>query len=379
MGKRNSKFLNQLYARPLPLVLSSEQYNVSGVFPHNPLSWMYLAWRIVEINMFRTVPQSQVPLVDVTLEDGVFKVSNEKDMDYLWRSGFFGKGVLSRSEPTWKDRTIHRLDLEDSNAANFAMEDLTKKRREERKKFKLQRAKFQELELKQRTLPLDKEESIQFELLKVQLNEMRNANLVKLGEDEQVVIRQEDQELIKNNTLAVNLEYLQLQAIETFYLKFAINAIKVLDTINTLSLSQLFQRCCEERGPVNPRNQFILEYVVYHHYRSLSWCVRSGIKFGCDMLLYKRGPPFTHAEHAVIIVPNDRGAETDRDWFELSSIARVIGTVKKNLVLVFVDYPPQKTFDDILGLDKEQFTELFKHYTVSEILYKRWAPGRTRD
>jgi len=50
--------------------------------------------------------------------------------------------------------------------------------------------------------------------------------------------------------------------------------------------------------PMPPRvdNPFLVHYVAYHHFRSLGWVVRSGIKFCADMLLYKRGPVFTHAE-----------------------------------------------------------------------------------
>ena len=44
-------------------------------------------------------------------------------------------------------------------------------------------------------------------------------------------------------------------------------------------------------------NPFIINYVVYHHYRSLGWVVKGGIKFCVDYLLYKRGPVFAHAEY----------------------------------------------------------------------------------
>ena len=44
-------------------------------------------------------------------------------------------------------------------------------------------------------------------------------------------------------------------------------------------------------------NPFLINYAVYHHYRSLGWVVRSGIKFCVDYLLYKRGPVFHHAEY----------------------------------------------------------------------------------
>lgn len=43
-------------------------------------------------------------------------------------------------------------------------------------------------------------------------------------------------------------------------------------------------------------NPFLINYVVYHHYRSLGWVVKGGIKFCVDYLLYKRGPVFHHAE-----------------------------------------------------------------------------------
>ena len=47
---------------------------------------------------------------------------------------------------------------------------------------------------------------------------------------------------------------------------------------------------------LRPENPFIVNYVVYHHYRSLGWTVKSGLKFCVDYLLYKRGPVFDHAE-----------------------------------------------------------------------------------
>ena len=45
-------------------------------------------------------------------------------------------------------------------------------------------------------------------------------------------------------------------------------------------------------------NPFLVNYVVYHHYRSLGWVIKGGLKFCVDYLLYKRGPVFSHAEYA---------------------------------------------------------------------------------
>lgn len=49
-------------------------------------------------------------------------------------------------------------------------------------------------------------------------------------------------------------------------------------------------------------NPFLVNYAVYHHYRSLGWVVRNGIKFCVDYLLYKRGPAFHHAEYVQLAV-----------------------------------------------------------------------------
>ena len=49
--------------------------------------------------------------------------------------------------------------------------------------------------------------------------------------------------------------------------------------------------------PPRADNPFLINYVFHHHYRSLGWVVKNGIKFCVDYLLYKRGPVFHHAEY----------------------------------------------------------------------------------
>lgn len=39
-------------------------------------------------------------------------VVNKQDRDLLWQRGFFGKGNLSRSEPSWLKRRINQLEAE---------------------------------------------------------------------------------------------------------------------------------------------------------------------------------------------------------------------------------------------------------------------------
>jgi tRNA-splicing endonuclease subunit Sen2 len=371
MGKRSHKRnLNQLYGRPLPLLTSSEVYgDLPQLFPHNPLSLILFTYKMLQINYVKSVPK--LDKIFVAFEEGVFRASDEESINLLWSNGFFGKGVLSRSEPTWKQRTTQRLNL-GASSQGVSIEQVTNLRREERNQFKAQRSKLQGLELKARQQLCSPEEIVEMELLRKQVDELRNKTADFSG-SKKILIREEDLQIIDENNEVINIEFLQLQAVEVFFLKFALNVIEI-----DFNLRQLFQLCIGD--DMSRDNKFILDYVVYHHYRSLGWCVRSGIKFGCDMLLYKRGPPFSHAEYSVMIVQDGK----NYDWLQLTTLARVIGTVKKNLVFVFVSSPTQIEFERILNRqtftdEKELFEKLFKLYKVTEVLYRRWAPSRTRD
>ncbi|KAG5637787.1 hypothetical protein H0H81_003179 [Sphagnurus paluster] len=55
----------------------------------------------------------------------------------LWRRGFFGKGDLSRSEPSWMARQINNRK---TGGKQMTSEEVTAKRRAERRQFKLDRA-----------------------------------------------------------------------------------------------------------------------------------------------------------------------------------------------------------------------------------------------
>jgi tRNA-splicing endonuclease subunit Sen2 len=118
-----------------------------------------------------------------------------------------------------------------------------------------------------------------------------------------------------------DVEHLQLTLQEAFFLLWNLNCLSVLDpqtvcsvhslreTIptpskqKTMSLHNIwitFQKAHLPPVPSQPLqfdNPFLVNYVVYHHYRSLGWVVKGGIKFCVDYLLYKRGPVFTHAEY----------------------------------------------------------------------------------
>jgi tRNA-splicing endonuclease subunit Sen2 len=131
-----------------------------------------------------------------------------------------------------------------------------------------------------------------------------------------------------------NLEHLQLQREEALFLVFGVGCLdiyapdvcfptsartsrpstdRLLQSTKPFTLSELWSLFVSRpvvlspspRLPVRPDDPFLVAYVVYHHYRSLGWVVRSGVKFCTDWVLYKgadgsgrggAGPVGGHAE-----------------------------------------------------------------------------------
>ncbi|KAI1206825.1 uncharacterized protein F4807DRAFT_216203 [Annulohypoxylon truncatum] len=192
----------------------------------------------------------------------------------------------------------------------------------------------------------------------------------------------------ESDTQLVDKEHLQLCLEETFYLVFALGALAVLDPVTSkpFTASELFTLCRQTSyipprlTDLQPDDPFLMHYAAYHHFRSLGWVTRPGIKFGVDWMLYNKGPVFSHAEFAVIVLPaytnhwwKIRGRQPPhRSWHWLHTINRVQTTALKTLVLAYVDIPPP--FDESLGA-----TEILKRYKVREFIVKRWLSNRNRD
>lgn len=127
--------------------------------------------------------------------------------------------------------------------------------------------------------------------------------------------------------------------------------------MQVLSVEALYQLCLLSQLPLSlalsargdgpkvwarPDNPFLLSYIVYHHFRSLGWVVKSGTKFCVDYLLYKRGPVFSHAEFSILVVPeyvDEKDAEHspfaahhnggEKSWVWFSMMNRVNSQVQK--------------------------------------------------
>ncbi|KAF6837999.1 tRNA intron endonuclease [Colletotrichum musicola] len=194
-------------------------------------------------------------------------------------------------------------------------------------------------------------------------------------------------------TEVVNKEHLQLTTEEAFFLSFGLGALKIVDpttkaVIPPADLFTLFRQNsyfpARDVSSLQPDDGFLVNYAVYHHFRSMGWVPRAGIKFGVDWLLYAKGPVFDHAEFGAIILPSysdqwwkDSDRELPRKtWPWLHGVVRVLSHVQKSLVLVYVDVPPPPRFDE--ALKKGGPALAFKQYKIREVMVKRWSSNRNR-
>ncbi|KAK9333071.1 hypothetical protein V1520DRAFT_333444 [Lipomyces starkeyi] len=355
MKKRN---LNAIYTSPLPV----EVVPLPPLVPHNPLSVAYYVYQLVFVPFLwgfkrrrRFTAYLELYTDSVSSYISSIAVDSYEDMQGLWKAGFFGKGTQSRSDPTWELRTAKRLQEASGEVEGIAPEEVTARRRAARKKFKNARALAEQGIVPNNTA----------------------MEIVETSEEprRQELSRPEDRQLRDSEGKVRRLEKLQLTFQEAFFLAYALDIIDIYDdrTGDLVTVPYLLGLLMPDWSP---DNSFIINYVAYHHYRSHGWCIRNGVKFGVDYLLYRRGPPFSHAEFGVIVVPiysdESKNQLIRKDWSWSSGVNRVVGGVKKVLVLCYVEVPD--------CIDKwHTVEELLKKYKVRELVLRRWIPSRNRD
>ncbi|KAI4181837.1 MAG: hypothetical protein L6R41_006373 [Letrouitia leprolyta] len=400
---------NKLHAQPLPI----KAYPLPPLIPHNPLSLLQIAFTYLSQLISPPLSHPETPLrCYFSAETQSIHVTDEATARILWEQGFFGKGSLSRSEPAWLEREKIRQGLLVGNTS----EELTRKRREERKQFKKERAKKEREAIEEK---LAEEAGNDTVGVIDGVSEEVNGDIQASPSDDQsppnapsppntTLHSLEKQEILENppeaSKIIFNQEHLQLTLEEAFFLVYTLGVLEVLDPANSCSIttSKLFPICrshsyfpSRSSNELAPDDPFLLSYVVYHHFRSLGWVVRPGIKFAVDYLLYNRGPVFSHAEFAVIIIPSYSHAywsstqelqasvrkKEKKSWWWLHCVNRVQAQVRKSLVVVYVEVPPPEDFEETtmneLG-DVVDVSQFLKRYWVREFILKRWTPNRSR-
>ncbi|KAF3163035.1 tRNA splicing endonuclease subunit sen2 [Orbilia oligospora] len=449
---------NVIHADPLPVVL----YHSPTLIPHNPISLLHHLYlyffppvqshKVIYIGVFSPVTMS------VEIRDPTAVLD-------LWNKGFWGKGSLSRSEPTWLNREMRRLG---DTQVGETSEEITRRRRDQRKEMKKERARKEKEELQKikeaeakskedsgsvsngKPIIADSKVVVELETEIKGLDETvtepahpsvpteeaglptpppssdelntsdaeSKTDIVNIGSETPPVsvpptsdsppaqpakvVRFDSNTSTKEipvekKVIVQNQEHLQLMLSEAFFLAYALGILSVTtaDSPKSLSLPEIFKLFLRHSifPPLpessvslinfNPDNSFLINYVVYHHFRSLGWVVKSGVKFSVDYLLYKRGPVFSHAEFAILIIPSysrweGKEENVGREWHWLHSITRVNSQVKKTVVLVYVDVP---TADEVKGWDCETdgLKTVLGKYKIREVALRRWIPGRNRE
>lgn len=417
---------SQIHSRSLPL----DVFPLPAFVPHNPISLLRIIYALVSQSIWGPSSRSTVHKGYFSKETQSVHITDPKSIRAFWEAGFFGKGTLSRSEPRWLDQEKRRRGL----VALETSEEVTRKRRQERRQFKLERARLEREAIEEQLREEGKLKSVETadesatgdEEAPVTAPEIDAADeeIKRLEEEDGSAVPPELQGLEEEELQ--DQEYLQLTLEEAFFLIYALGTLDVYRDDVRLSSSYLLRLFCDhstypvpdqidlyhhqlfrklhakstesipvmtELSNIRSDNSFIMKYVVYHHFRSLGWVVRPGVKFAVDYLLYNRGPVFSHAEFAVMILPSyshPYWSETDerrsecqkkekRDWWWLHRVNRVQTQVHKTLVLVYVDVPPPEEDDQDGNYLLRDIGAVLKRYRVREVVLRRWTPNRNRD
>lgn len=434
----------KIHEKPLPL----EVYPLPTFQPHNPLTLVKIAWVVVSHYLFP--PSSHLKQryqAYFSPETRSVHVVEPASIRALWEHGFYGKGSLSRSEPNWLVQETKQRGL----AEGVTSEEVTNERRRERIEMKKERARKEQEMLK--TL-LDQESGAPAPELRgsdvqesggapesrpqtastddmfpnwslggmpqpskaeIDPNGTSEGDSVEKSLDppptEQVDIVQrvsEDvafTEAIPEAPLTTeikNEEHLQLSLEEAFFLVYGLGVLDIEfsgspSPPDPRRLLELFRRYSyfppAPMSALRPDDPFLVNYVAFHHFRSLGWVIRPGNKFAVDYLLYKGGPVFSHAEFAVILVPSythsywseipERMMSAERrrrekEWWWIHSVNRIQAQVLKTLVLAYIDIPPPlEVFKD--KADALDIGGMLGRYKIREVVVRRWTPNRWRE
>ncbi|XP_073087157.1 tRNA-splicing endonuclease subunit Sen2 isoform X2 [Manis javanica] len=124
---------------------------------------------------------------------------------------------------------------------------------------------------------------------------------------------------------------------EAFFLVYALGCLSIYyekEPLTIVKLWKVFTR-------IQPT--FRTTYMAYHYFRSKGWVPKVGLKYGTDLLLYRKGPPFYHASYSVIVelVDNQFRGSLRRpfSWKSLAALSRVSVNVSKELLLCYLIKP----------------------------------------
>lgn len=192
-------------------------------------------------------------------------------------------------------------------------------------------------------------------------------------------------ESTNDNASCEHQEILKLGLEEAYFLSYGLGVLSIVHQNPDEPFLNLDQLWSTYRRLFNPSDlmQFPVIYAAYHYFRSRGWVVKCGLKFACDFLLYKEGPPFNHSEHAVTVVrvrESDDGKGVGEltpaiDWQHVTAMQRMSQGVRKKAILCHVMIGSDVTEEDFA------LVSVIQKFKIHCSLVQRWKArqGDTDD
>ena len=106
---------NKKYGTPLPILLPSSPLHPAYQPPQKGSQPSFLSSLATSLRGSQAIVPQCTGVYDAATRSVI--VRDRKEMELLFQRGFFGKGTLSRSEPTWRDRRVDMVRGGDGESA----------------------------------------------------------------------------------------------------------------------------------------------------------------------------------------------------------------------------------------------------------------------
>eukprot|EP00045_Choanoeca_perplexa_P003344 m.29951 g.29951 ORF g.29951 m.29951 type:complete len:420 (+) comp11992_c0_seq1:67-1326(+) len=318
---------------------------------------------------------------------GVFRgfgveVGEHLNMSWLYNQGFFGKGILSRSEPNY-GRAVLQYDrgVRERETSLEKRIQKKKKRIQDQEERKKRRGKGGKKPGVSRSTPVSSSSTpvlnspttdADTSQLEDSLNDSMATDLDPT--DTRTFSSVDAIDGSSGPARHITRECLSLSLEEAFFLVHGLGCLSVSsEDGQPMSIEQCWRAFCAAKP------SFVENYVVYLHLRSRGWVPKTGLKFAVDWLAYRRGPNFYHSSYSILT--RTAWEDTKEPWSEhdlpiswqyLSSISRMSGQAGKEAVICYVTRPRKVTDEDLTD------PSCLHQFKVQQVLHRRWVPAKTR-
>ncbi|XP_014090985.2 tRNA-splicing endonuclease subunit Sen2 [Bactrocera oleae] len=145
-------------------------------------------------------------------------------------------------------------------------------------------------------------------------------------------------------------ESLSLELEESAFLAYFVGVLCIHD----IQCNEMqYREFLEAARNVNPN--FLECFGSYLYLKSKGWIIKSGIKFGGNFLIYKKGPRFNHASFIIFVHP--KSDTKDFSIKDLKGLQRIAETSDKDVLLLDVMKPNDLTYNTLSDIAALKISE----------------------